>query len=197
MKRVRSVGLALGVGASFALASSAPGQNSIIAASGNCPSINYRYSPEQSTTQATGIIHNLGAFTLGVLDQKCRDGEATAIKKDDVVTYRWSRTVGKAVLSAHASTYQMEATAAIDASGVVDPNAITAFSIHEDISKGQKGGTAASVEAENVGTGWRVSVVQPQDGVPYSFTANTGGSMAENEVADVSNLGRGIIEDAL
>src|SRR5687767_2994995 len=191
MKRAQRIGLALGFGTSLVLASLAPEQGDNVGAVKGCPAINYEYTPENTTTRATGLVNNLGAFTLGVLDCKCRDGEVTPTRNNNHVTYRWARTVGGTSLS-DLSTYHMEVTATADVTGVVEPNSITFFSISE--KSGRKDDPVASVEAEDVGTGWLISAVQP-DGV--SCTGNTGGSMAEKQTSDITNLGLGIIERAL
>jgi hypothetical protein len=199
MKKSHVVGLAAGLSGSLFLASLAPVPAGTQSAVNDCPAINFDAEDYFAGTPATAILSKLGAFTMGVIASKCKQGEATVAAVDGDTMLLWQSQDGDFTNSDAPiiSTYTLSVTGPVDPEGGMNPTQITSFGIQEYVSKGGHSGPAAEVSSKRVWSGWLVEAVQPFAGDPYNFTGNTGVSIAEQQADDIATLGKGIIMDAL
>jgi hypothetical protein len=196
MKRMQRTDLMVGLGASLAVTNALVGPTLQPVENGSCPAVNFNYAPEESNTPATGAMRNLGIFTLGVMSGRCRAGEVQATITNNVVDYQWTRVVPA---DAAANMYIISLTANMDPKGVVNPNDVTAFTIRKDAGvNGIHSGDDVSIAAQEVNTGIITTVTQPfATGESYTFSGNTGASIAEPQAVDITRLGARIIDEAL
>ena len=182
--------MASGVMATLAPAPASPGE-----IEGKCPPVSFDVRSLEGISDETGTIDSLGAFVLGVLDRRCHEGKARTEISGRQITYRF---LSDASYAGIVSRYEVSLTGQLDNKRTVSPDSITSMKIEEDISVGSKGGTAASVEAQAVGDGWILSVVEPHDNAePIVFSGNTEGSIAARRASDIALLAQGVIDDAL
>ncbi|HET8670928.1 MAG TPA: hypothetical protein VFM05_09975, partial [Candidatus Saccharimonadales bacterium] len=138
----------------------------------------------------------LGALVLGALSAECREerdnGETFRVETNrDSATLHFSRIVkiaGCAAISRPCGTvYTVSATAKSNVAGELEPTQVVSFVVvHEDYFVDAKGGTQYGLEATDIGTGWLVDATQStEDGTLYTFTANTGGSLADIQTHEI------------
>jgi hypothetical protein len=162
----------------------------------DCPKVAYDDTGNELTpnrTEADRVVSNLGAAMLGALDRTCRDGNATAVAEGDMVTYNARRITGFIITKTVA---EVSLTAKKDADGILRANGVHAFALKQE----SLSGTTTSIQAEDVGTGWLMTVespVEPTFDEEYSFTGNTGGSVGRSQADEVVSAGKEILREAV